>query len=135
MNSKKKIVAAISIAGVTATFLPWVHAPIVGSVSGAQGDGWFSFSFFSVVLILSLVGKRSEDFGRWKSVAISILSALSALLGVNKIYQISNLKTDSDNAMTEAILENVSIGFGVYLVILAAFATVACIAFFKEENE
>lgn len=127
MHKQRIAVLVAAGAGALATFMPWINAPIVGSIPGSAGDGWFTFVFFVIVGICAAVGARAEAMT--KGVALSVVGAgaLTVFFGAWKIVDFRARMADvgSDNIIARAISESVSIGFGLYLVVLAGIAVVA----------
>ena len=102
--------------GVIATFLPWATVSILGisqSVSGTNGDGWFTLALFAAAIVLVSI-KFKEELPQGFKIAISAVCGLAALVGIFEIFNV--------NSNTYGMA---SVGFGVYLVILAGAACAA----------
>ena len=121
--------------GISATFLPWVHAPILGSVAGTAGDGWITLVLFLPAVILALRGDKSVAIHGRKRDALALPAVLAALLGVWKIIDFQKLKANApdDNPFVKAIAVSVQIGFGLYLLVAAGIA-VAVVAWALDKN-
>ena len=130
MNSQRRNVLLVAVAGMAATFMPWLSAPIVGSVPGSKGDGWITFALFLVGLICSLLGDKTKPLlggGRTGSV---ITAGLAGLIGIWKIVDINTMDAgdfpDPGNPFAEvlarAMVQSFSIEYGLYLVVLAGIA-------------
>ena len=113
MNKQRLYILIAAILGAFGTFLPWVNT-FIGSVSGTVGDGWLTLILFAVVIVLCLVkdkDKRLEGRALYGAIASSVLAAVIGL------YAITNI-----NAAAFGVA---SVGFGLYLVVLAAIAVPA----------
>ena len=124
-NQRLAILAAAAL-GMLATFLPWVHVPILGAVSGARGDGWITLLFFLAPLKYSLAGNMAAPVGgidRWFAV---IGAGVASLIGLGKISAVQARVADlaRDNEVAQALSGAVEIGVGLYLVVAAGAAIV-----------
>lgn len=116
------IAAAIGALG---TFLPWVHAPIIGSVPGSYGsDGWITFILFVITIGLCFVGKRTEPLKLGFLVGAIIPSLLASIVALIKIIDFNSQMGNavSDNPFSKAMTQTVGIGIGLYLIVLAGIA-------------
>src|SRR5262245_51919104 len=119
MHAQRVGVSLSAGAGMLSTFLPWVSLPLVGSIAGTKGDGWFSFGFCVVALLAALGGDRSCAMGAGSALLAMVMGALSAALGVWKIVDLHSAISD-DNPFARAA----SIGPGLYLLVIAGFALI-----------
>jgi hypothetical protein len=121
--------------GISATFLPWVHAPIIGSVAGTAGDGWITLVLFLPALIIALRGDSQTAIRGGKRLGLTIPAVLAAMLGIWKIVDFQQLKSDTpdDNPIAKAISASVQIGFGLYLLVAAGIA-VAVVAWVLDKG-
>lgn len=103
------IAAAVGMLG---TFLPWATIPFFGSISGTQGDGWFTLVAFLVALIMTLVGNKNEVLTGAKLYIGMAFAAIGSIIGVYEIFNISGAVSGQAGKM-------VSIGFGLYVIIIA----------------
>lgn len=55
MNKQRLAILILAGLGALATFMPWVKAPIVGTINGTKGDGWITLALFAVPLVISLL--------------------------------------------------------------------------------
>ncbi len=115
MNKQRLGILIAAVAGMLATFLPWINMSFMGSVAGSEGDGWISFGFFAVVLILVLTGDKKTRLAGKKFIASLVMAVLAGALGIWKIV-------DFKSSMSEAMGGSFSIGIGLYLMVLAAIA-------------
>ena len=122
---KQRIAILITVGcGMLATFLPWVHVPIIGAISGARGDGWITLFLFVPALVLTLIGNRSSPLSGGRRLGSVIPAGLAALIGVWKIIDLNSIMADlpKDNPFAEALSMSVSIGIGLYLLVAAGIA-------------
>jgi len=110
--------------GMLGTFLPWVHVPILGSISGTRGDGWITLLLFVPAVVLSLGGDRSTPLVAGRRAGAVISAGLAGLIGVWKIIDFHGIMADvpKDNPFAEALSMSVQIGAGLYLLIAAGAA-------------
>lgn len=107
ISIKSIIILAVSVVGAMATFLPWLSKTALGvtvTAYGRDGDGWFSFALFAVVLVLALVNIK-KDLKMGMKISISVVSVLAILIGLSKVFA--------------AMDSGLTIGVGVYAVLLA----------------
>lgn len=127
-KQRRGIMIAASL-GIIATFLPWVHAPLIGSVAGTAGDGWITLVLFLPSLIIALCGDSQAAIRGGKRIGLAIPAALAAMLGIWTIVRIQQrkLSISDGNPLANAMSASVQIGFGLYLLVAAgvAVATVA----------
>lgn len=137
-------VAAAATVGGLATFMPWVTVPVIGTIYGTAGpDGWISLCLFIPAVVLSCLGDRSAILGRWQQYTAAIPAGIAAAIGVYKYIDFSMklrgaAKEVDDNplaqAMAAAMTNNVRLGIGVYLLILAGLATVTAVFILKKRQ-
>ena len=135
--NKQRLVILISAAlGMIATFLPWVNAPILGSIAGTKGDGWFTFVLYLIPLVIALIGKQIEPIKAPIIYTAVIPSVIASIVGIWKIKDFNSVmgETDSSNSISEAINASTSIGFGLYLVVLAGIGVAFAALFIKDKT-
>ena len=115
---KSLIIIIAAVLGVIVTFLPWATVSFLGvseSVNGLGGDGVMGDGIITLILFIVagvLAGiKFQGGMGTGFKVAITIISAIAAIIGM---VEIANINGNS--------LGLASVGFGVYLVIIAGIA-------------
>lgn len=122
----KQRIAILIAAGLGAlgTFLPWVHAPIVGAVPGSSGDGWITFILFVITIGLCFVGNRTQTLNLGLLVGTIVPSLLASIVALLKIIDFKSKMSsaDVDNPFAKAITQTVGIGIGLYLIVLAGIA-------------
>jgi len=123
MNKQRLAILIVAGLGALATFMPWVKAPIVGTINGTKGDGWITLVLFAVPLVISLLNDKTKAVkGRLLYGAI-IPSVLAGVIGILKIIDFNSKMADvGDNPLAKALGSTVSIEFGLYLVVLAGIA-------------
>ncbi len=114
MNQQKKFLIIALAIGAIATFLPWLNAPFIGSINGSAGDGWFSFGMLGIAIILLAYNKRGDAITVDQLWATRLLAALSLLLGIWKIIDISSTVIFDQKAGMGVV------GSGLYLLVLAS---------------
>jgi hypothetical protein len=124
MNKQRLAILIAAGLGALATFLPWVKAPIVGTINGTEGDGWITLVLFSVPLVISLLNDRTKAVKGGILYGAIIPSIIAGIIGIWKIIDINNINKMSmseigDNPFAKALGITVSIEFGLYLVVLA----------------
>lgn len=134
-HKQRRGILIAAILGVTATFLPWVHAPFIGSVAGTAGDGWITLILFLPALIITLCGDSRTAIRGGKRLGLAIPATLAAMHGIWTIVRIQQRKfdTSSDNPLANAMSASVQIGFGLYLLVAAGVA-VATVAWFLAKD-
>ena len=123
MNKQRLAILIVAGLGVLATFLPWVKVPIIGSVNGTQGDGWITLVLFAIAILISLSKDKTKAIEGGRLYAAILPGGLAGALGLWKIIDFnSKMEELGGNVMAEAIGSTVSIGIGLYLVVLAGIA-------------
>jgi hypothetical protein len=120
MHKQRIIVIVIAALGMLATFMPWVKAPIIGSVDGTDGDGWITLVLFAVALVMGLLGDRTQKIETKKMYIASIATAIAALVGIWDIIDAKSTIKDISGIFSESL--NISVGYGLYLIVLAGLA-------------
>ena len=115
MNKQRIAISASAVAGMVATFLPWASVlgiSITGTgAAGQGGDGWITLAIFAVPLLLALLsGKRAETIPNGSKVLCVIPGGINGAVGFYVQNHYSKL--------------GVSVGIGVYLLIIASIAVI-----------
>ncbi len=126
MHKQKIGILITAGVGAFATFLPWVHAPIIGSVPGSSGDGWITFILFGIAAGLCFIGKKTISIKNILLIIIMISSGLAAAVGLYKIIDFKSKMSgvDTDNPFVEALTQTAGIGVGLYLVVIAGISVI-----------
>ena len=109
-------------AGMLGTFLPWVSMPLMGSLSGTAGDGWFTFVGFAVVMAFA-AGKFSQELGIVRRLICALFAAGAGAIGMWKIIDLSQMRmSHGASEFEQALASSVTIGSGLYLITVAGAA-------------
>lgn len=124
----KQRIAMLVAAGVgaLACFLPWLNAPFIGSVVGTQGsDGWIVLGLYALSAVLvAALPKRTEPLAVAPGLGPATPGLAASAVGVWKIVDLQlSLSKDAPNAFAKALADAVSVGIGLYLVVLAGFVS------------
>lgn len=127
MNKQRLSILIASSLGVLATFMPWVKAPLIGSINGTKGDGWLTFFLFAVPLALSLVKDRAKELKGLQLYGAVVPGFIAAMIGIWKVIDFNVAMYDfEDSPFAEIFAAGVSVEFGLYLVIFAGLALPVC---------
>jgi hypothetical protein len=134
LSMQRKVVAGGAAAGVLSTFLPWANAPIVGSISGTEGDGWITLLLFVVPLVLAIRGDKLSFLTKRDSYIAAAAAAVAGLIGLFKIMDVQKAKDSlSSEGFGLFVSGSISVGFGLYLLVIAAVAVVVGALFLKDK--
>ena len=118
VSPQRWVLIVAAAAGMLGTFLPWINIPIRGAVAGTEGDGWITLGFFALALLITLTGTP----GLGRRIAIGLTGVIASAIGVHDAANISARKSElasEGGRFAEAIANSISIGAGLYLVIIA----------------
>lgn len=131
--SAPRVTLAIGAAiGAAATFLPWVRMPIMGTLDGTAGDGWFTFVGFLVVLAMALSPSPLVPLRLVRRAVAAVFATGCAALGGWKIVDLQGIRSDgmATGGMEGAMSAAMSVGVGLWLVVIAGVVcTVVAIGF------
>lgn len=139
MHGQRVGIFLAAAAGMLGTFLPWLNIPLLGSITGTQGEGWFNgwitFALFGFTLLLTLVGNKQQVLRGGQFFLAMLLSIGAGGIALWKIidFHRSIGDTASDNALSRAVGSVVSVGVGLYLIVLAGIAVVLLGAALRRE--
>lgn len=139
MHSQRVGIFLAAAAGMLGTFLPWLNIPLLGSITGTQGEGWFNgwitFALFGFTLLLTLVGNKQRVLRGGQFFLAMLFSIGAGGIALWKIidFHTSIGDTASDNALSRAVGSVVSVGVGLYLIVLAGIAVVLLGAALRRE--
>ena len=132
---QKQVVVVSAAIGMLCTFLPWAKVPIVGSVSGTEGDGWITLLLFAVPLVLALRGDKLTAFTKKESYIAAAAAAIAGVIGIWKIADVNSVKDSlGDDAFGAMFSSSVSVGFGLYLLVISSVAVVVGSLFVKNKE-
>lgn len=141
---QRAVLGASAILGALTTFMPWLTAPVVGTVYGTAGDGWITLVLFVPALVFTWLGDRLRPIGGWQRFAAAIPPAMAAVLGVWKIVdfnlRLSRMESEmADNPFGAAMAKMASVSmqtrFGLYLLVLTGAACAAAVFLLKGRGE
>lgn len=118
MHRQKLALLCAAGVGVLATFLPWVHVPIIGSISGSSGAGWVTLALFIPAIVLCLIGVKDVPLIAGQRLGATIPAGIAGLIALSKIFSLNSTLIDNPYAAS------IQIGIGVYLVIVAAIGII-----------
>ena len=123
MNKQRIGILIAAGLGMLATFMPWLKAPVVGTINGAEwkGDGWITFFLFALTLVISLINDKSKSLKGWLLYCAIIPSIIAAAIGIWKINDINSM-IGTLGIYTGGLPPAISIGFGLYLEVLAGIS-------------
>lgn len=135
MNKQRLALLIVSAVGMLATFLPWVKAPILGELDGTRGDGWITFVLYLIPLIICLNGNKKNPVKIPQLYGIIYPGIIAIIIGVWKINDLRSTMSQSndDNSFSKILNSSVSIGFGLYLVILAGISLIIVTFIFNDK--
>jgi hypothetical protein len=140
---QRAAVGVSAILGALATFMPWLSAPVVGTVYGTAGDGWITLVLFVPALVFTGLGNRLSPISGWQRFAAAVPAGIAALIGISKIadinMRISKMQSDmSDSpfgaAMAKMAAVTTQTRFGLYLLVLAGIAAAAAVFLLKDKG-
>jgi hypothetical protein len=121
MHKQRIAIVSAAGAGMLGTFLPWVHLPIFGSITGSAGDGWITFALYLPALLLALLGDRSaprSDGALWTAITFGLLASAFGLWKIVD-FKLRFADVDQNNPFAEAMSRATSLGIGLLLVTAA----------------
>jgi len=124
MSKQRKFVLIASITGVIATFLPWWSFATFGyaySVNGFHGMGILAFLCFVAAGIIAYMDDQTANLGKTKWMATLIAGAIALLIILYYIMGSSSVYN--------------SLGFGIYLAVLAALGIVLSAFLFRSPSD
>ena len=157
MNKQRLAILITAAVGALSTFMPWVKAPIIGSVPGSDFDnglGWISFGLFAVAIVLCLLDDKQKKLSGPPLIGAIITPSLAALLGIGTIWnfyaKIREAKEGAEEAldkiagtpfeaaggqMIDAFAKSTGIEFGLYFVVLAGILIPLFALLIKDKDE
>jgi hypothetical protein len=135
MNNQRMSILIVSVIGMIATFLPWVNAPFIGSINGTKGDGWFTLCFFLIPACISIFGDSNTPLKGVNLIASQIIGFICATIGIWKIVDFNSImgNIDTSNRFVQAFSMGTSVGYGLYLLVIAGICLISIPFIFKEE--
>lgn len=140
MNKQKLIILIIAAVGAISTFLPWANVTFLGtiSVNGTNGgDGWITLILFAIAGIISLVGDKMKPLSNTYKIITIVAGLAAAAVGIINIVNIKSelSKVSEQNFLGEQLQNIVSIGFGLWLIVICGIALAVVTYLMKEKNK
>jgi len=112
-------IGIISGLGMLGTFMPWVSMPIIGSINGTGGDGWFSFAGFALAMLVGLSPSPRKPIHVGRRVIVFLLGLGAAGLGISKVISIADIRSDNmdDGAIAAVFSQSVNVGIGIWVIL------------------
>jgi hypothetical protein len=141
---QRAALGAAAILGALATFMPWLSAPVVGTVYGTAGDGWITLALFVPALVFVCRGNRLQPIDGWQRFAAAVPAVLASIIGVWKIVglnmNLSKMQSEmADNpfgsAMAKMAATTTQTRSGLYLLVLAGAAAGAAVFLLKSKGD
>lgn len=134
MNKQRLTILIVAAIGAFSTFLPWANILLLGSVSGLGLNQEGSIFYFSIVIILCLIGNKKNRIAGKMMYAVIIFSILAGLTGMYTLYNINQHSYISgDISSNDSFPPGATPAIGLYLVLLAGFA-IPFIAFLVKDK-
>lgn len=114
MNKQRIFILLLAVIGIISVFLPWVSAPVYGSVNGFDFDtGKLMIAMYAVTVALVLLGDRKSCLaGAWFYSSLLLPFAAGAIALSNII------KINSEMSMHHGSVVVYEIGIGLYMIII-----------------
>lgn len=131
LHRQRFAICVLAGIGMLATFMPWIHAPIVGSISGTAGDGWITLVLFTPAMVLAIRGQKLAPLLNKARLGAVIPAGLVCLLGLYKAVEFNSRmgNVDQDNPFAAVMVASAYIDIGLYMLI-AASASLVAVAWF-----
>ncbi len=132
MNRQRIALLITGLLGVVSTFKPWAKIPLIGNTRGTDLGGWVTMTLFFVVVISAILGDRTKSLSKSQSQISLIASIVAGIYGFWKIMDLTG--TFAQNGIAKVVSSQVSIGAGLYLIIIAAVASAIMNILLKDKN-
>lgn len=132
-HPQRVLVIIAAIAGMGGIFLPWVTMPIVGSIAGTAGDGWFVLAGFLPALGVALTPDWSRPISLGRALTGAIFSGIALALVVWKFSTIAGINADAPKDGMFGAMQAI-IGPGLYLNGIAAVAVIILLLAFPRNK-
>ncbi len=121
MHRQRAFVLVAAMLGAVGTFMPWVHAPVFGTIYGTAGDGWITFALFMPAFVLAVCGDRLSPLLGMQGFGAAIPAALAACIAISKLGIVGDAKRDigRNSPLGEAVAFSFQAGSGIYLILFA----------------
>ncbi len=113
--------------GTLGCFLPWAHVPIVGTISGTQGNGMIALVLYGLCLGSVFIGVRSEPQGRaltWVARALGLVGSAVGCWTWYSFQEKFSAMADDSNPFVSAMAAAVGLDLGIYVVCFAGVVAI-----------
>lgn len=133
-HPQRIIVLIASLAGMVGIFLPWIQAPIFGSMTGTAGtDGWIMLGFFLPTFAVTLTPDWSRKISFWRSFVACFFLMLNIAFSGWKIWTFwEEQNKPKESGLEEAFSNAVQLGPGLFVILFAAIVAFALLISFPE---
>jgi hypothetical protein len=126
--SKRQIGMSVASGAVMiGTALPWLSAPIIGSVPGYRGDGKYALIAGAVVLLVVLLSDTMDiptAVQKWTSVGMGVVATAIPASSWYALESHVSEMADSDNPFSGALSASVGAGVGLIITLAAGIALI-----------
>ncbi len=138
LSKQRLAILIVGALGALATFMPWVKLPLVGSINGTHGDGWITFILFTITIVVTLLNDRSKPLAGLQLYGAIVPGIIAGIIGLWKIIDFNNSMSKEslggDNPFAQALSDSISIGFGLYLIVIVGIL-LPVVAFMVKDNQ
>jgi hypothetical protein len=136
MNKQRFAMLIAAIVGALSTFLPWIHISNIRTIYGFDNVGLYTFFLFLVPIILLLFYDKTKPIRNGVLLITVIPPIIAGFIGVQKFLQFNSLTSNmANNFFTQAIGNSMTIGIGLYLVIITGFILPILALLIKEKSK
>lgn len=119
MHKQRIAFIILAIAGIISVLLPWVSAPMFGSVNGTEfNTGILMIVMYSISIILAILQDRKSGLSVISFYACLILPFAAGAIALSNI-----IKINSDMSAHHAHMNIYEIGIGLYSIVILGVLT------------
>ena len=135
MNKQGIIIIIFCIIGVISTFLPWLKAPIIGTVNGTTGDGWITFTLFIATIVFCLLDDKNKSPNGILLYATIASPLIAAMIGAYNLFDVQSAIDDlEDNFFADLIGVKITIKYGLFVLVGSGLAASITAIIFKTKT-
>ncbi len=135
MNKQRIIIIIFCIIGVISTFLPWMKAPIIGTINGTTGDGWITFTLFLATIVFCLLDDKNKSPNGILLYATISAPLIAAMIGVYNILDVQSAIEDlEDNFLANLFGVEITIKYGLFVLVCSGLAASITAIIFKTKS-
>ncbi len=118
MIVQRFLVLAVSATGMLASFMPWITHPRDWKSGWALGDGKYTSALFLATFVVCMVTDKNESLRGGLRIVAVVPCIIAAVLGIQAFDKVENM-----GAIFAVFsgAETFSVGFGLYLAVVAGF--------------